>query len=144
MRKVFLFGRITRLRFLVSFAGLLYAMIDMAIQSQWSFQYILATLVSVIFVVWGIFWIYLLGIVINQKTNTVKLFLGLSEQTIHERQLHHVASMDVVKDGNMGMYFVIHYKTGGTERFYYKFYRLSIIEELQFKRIKRSLAKLTF
>lgn len=144
MKKVFLFGRLVRTAFLISFAFLAYAMIDMTIQSQFSVIYILLTLVVFIFILFGILWIYLLGIIINTKKNSVILILGLIDKNIHERMLNNIASLDVEKDSNLGMNFIINYRTGHSEKIHYKFYRVSIIEELQFNRIKKKLTKLTF
>ena len=144
MKKVFLFGRFVRIYFVLSLSFFTYAFVDMTIQSQFAIKYILMMLVVFIFVVFGILWIYSLGIVIDKKKNSAKLILGLSDRNIHERALSNIASIDVEKDGNLGMNFILHYNYGASEKLYYKFYRVSFVEEIQFKRIKKSLSKLKF
>lgn len=144
MKKIFLFGRLTRIAFIISLAFFAYAFVDMTIQSQFAVKYILMMLVVFVFVVFGLFWIYSLGIVIDKKKNSLILILGLTDRNIHERALNNIKSIDVVKDRNLGMNFILHYNYGTSEKLYYKFYRVSFVEEAQFKRIKKSLAKLKF
>ena len=144
MKKIFLFGRVTRIAFILSLAFFAYAFVDMMIQSQFAIKYILMMLAVFVLVFFGLLWIYSLGIVIDKKKNKLTLILGLSDRNIHERALSNIMSMDVEKDRNLGMYFILNYQYGASEKLYYKFYRISFIEEFQFKRIKKSLAKLKF
>ena len=144
MKKIFLFGRLTRIAFIISLAFYAYAFVYMTIQSQFAIKYILMMLVVFVFVVFGLLWIYSLGIVIDRKKNRLILILGLTDRNIHERALSNIESIDVVKDRNIGMNFILHYHHGASEKLYYKFYRVSFVEAVQFKRIKRSLAKLKF
>lgn len=142
MKKIFLFGRLTRIAFIISLAFLAYAMVDMTIQSQFSVKYILLTLVVFVLIVFALLWIYSLGVVVDKKKNNLKIILGLTFNNIHERALSNIASIDVVKDRNLGMNFILNYSYGASETIYYKFYRISFIEEIQFKRIKKSLTNL--
>ena len=142
MKKIFLFGRLTRIAFIISLAFFAYAMVDMTIRSQFSVKYILLTLVAFVFIVFALLWIYSLGIVVDKKKNRLQLILGLTFNNIHERVLSNIVSIDVVKDRNLGMNFILNYSYGTSERIYYKFYRISFIEEIQFKRIKKRLTKL--
>lgn len=142
MKKVFLFGRLVRIAFILSLSFFTYAFVDMTIQSQFAIKNILMMLVVFAFVVFALLWIYLLGIVIDKKKNRLILILGLTDRNIHERVLSNIKSIDVVKERNLGMNFILHYNYGTSEKLYYKFYRVSFIEEIQFKRIKKSLAKL--
>lgn len=142
MKKIFLFGRFTRIAFIISLTFFAYAMVDMTIQSQFSVKYILLTLVAFVFIIFALVWIYSLGIVIDKKENILKLILGLTFNNVHERTLNSIVSIDVVKDRNLGMNFIINYSHGTSEKIYYRFYRISFIEEIQFKRIKKRLAKL--
>ena len=98
MKKVFLFGRVTRIFFLVCLAFLLYAFTDMCVQSGFAFKSILLLLLAVVLVVFGLFWIYFPGIWIDRKNGKVKLMLGLSANYIHERELAHIVSLDVEKE----------------------------------------------
>ena len=117
-------------------------MVDMTIQSQFSVKYILLTLVAFVFIIFALLWIYSLGIVVDKKKNNLKLILGLTTNNIHERALSNIVSIDVVKDRNLGMNFVLNYSYGTSETIHYQFYRISFIEEIQFKRIKKSLTNL--
>ena len=144
MKKVFLFGRFVRIAFVLSLSFFTYAFVDMTIQSQFAIKYILMMLVVFVFVAFGLLWIYSLGIVIDKKKNSLTLIFGLTDRNIHKRALSNIASIDVEKDRNLGMNFILHYNYGASEKLYYKFYRVSFVEEVQFKRIKRSLAKLKF
>ena len=144
MKKVFLFGRFVRIAFILSLSFFTYAFVDMTIQSQFSIKCILMMLVVFTFVVFALLWIYSLGIVIDKKRNCLLLILGLTDKNIHKRALSNIKFIDVVKDRNLGMNFILHYNYGTSEKLYYKFYRVSFVEEAQFKRIKKSLAKLKF
>ena len=144
MKKVLLFGRATRIFFLVCLAFLLYAFIDMSVQSGFAFKSILLLLLAVVLVVFGLFWIYFPGIWIDRKNGKVKLMLGLSANHIHERELAHIVSLDVEKEANLGMHFIVNYRSGHSEKLFYRFYRVSFIEAMQFRRIKRELTGLKF
>jgi hypothetical protein len=144
MKKIFLFGRITRIFFLMSFGFLLYAFVDMCIQSEFAIKNVLFLLLVVLFVAFGVFWIYLPGVEIDRVNGKVKLILGLSSDHVYERIMDDIASLDVEKESNIGMHFIIRYKNGYSQKLLYRFYRVSFIEEIQFKRIKRELAKLKF
>ena len=74
----------------------------MTIQSQFAIKYILMMLVVFVFVVFGLLWIYSLGIVIDKKKNSVILILGLTDRNIHKRVLSNIESIDVVKDIGQG------------------------------------------
>lgn len=142
MKKIFLFGRLTRIAFVFSLACFAYAFVDMTIQSQFSVKYIILTLVVFALVIFGLLWIYALGVVVDKKKNSVMLIFGLSDKNIHSRALSSILSIDVEKDRNLGMNFILNYRNGDSEKLYYKFYRISFVEEIQFKRIKKSLNKL--
>lgn len=144
MKKVYLFGRITRILFLMCLGFLLYAFVDMCIQSDFAIKNILFLLLVVFFVAFGVFWIYLPGVKIDRVNGNVKLILGLSSDHIYERRMDDIASLDVEKEANIGMHFIIHYKSGYSQKMFYRFYRASFIEQMQFKRIKRELAMLKF
>lgn len=58
--------------------------------------------------------------------------------------MSNVESIDIEKELNLGFSFVIKYKDGYIERIKYKFYRISIIEEIQYNRLKRQLKNLKF
>ncbi len=144
MKKVFMFGRVTRIGFLLSFLFFMYAFVDMCLQSQFAIKNILMALAVFILVVVGTVWIYTLGVKVDRKTGRVKLILGLSEKNIHERMLDQIQYIDAEKHMNLGMYFIIQYKDGHSEKLYYQFYRASALGEVQFPRIKRQLAEIEF
>ena len=141
MKKIFLFGRLIRFFFIISFVFIIYAMIDMCITSGFQIKYILFTAIVLFFVIIGMLWIYSLGIVFDFKKNKFKLVLGLSNKNKYERILKNISSVDVVNDLNLGVEFIINYLDGSKEKIYYQFYRISFVENLQFKRLKRQLNK---
>ena len=144
MRKIFLFGRFVRICFIISFVFIIYAMFDMCLQSLFDIKYILLTLLVIIFVVFGLTWLYSLGLSINYKKDRLILILGLTKVNQYEKVLSNVESIDIEKELNLGFDFVIKYKDGYVERIKYKFYRISIVEEGQFKRLKRQINRLKF
>lgn len=144
MRKIFLFGRFIRICFIISFAFIIYAMFDMGFQSSFDIKYILLTLLVIIFVVFGLKWLYSLGLSINYKKDRLILIQGLTKVNQYERVLSNVKSIDIEKELNIGFTFVIKYKDGYIERIKYKFYRISIVEEGQIKRLKQQINKLKF
>ena len=121
---------------------LLYAFIDMCVQSGFAFKSMLLLLLVFVLAVFGVFLLYFPGVRIDRKNDKVKLMLGFSANDIHERELAHIASLDVEKEANLGIYFIVNDQSGHSERFFYRFYRVSFIEAMQFKRIKRELASL--
>ena len=144
MRKIFIFGRFVRICFIISFTFIVYAMFDMCFQSSFDIKYILFTLLVIIFVIFGLIWIYSLGLSINHKKDRLILVLGLTKANHYERDLSNVELIDIKKESNVGFNFVIKYKDGYVERIKYKFYRISIVEEQQFKRLKSQIKKLKF
>lgn len=144
MRKIFLFGRFVRICFIISFTFIIYAMFDMCFQSSFDIEYILITLLVIIFVVFGLIWLYSLGLCINHKRDRMILILGLTKANHYEKVLSNVESIDIEKELNLGFSFVIKYKDGYIERIKYKFYRISIIEDIQYNRLKRQLKNLKF
>ena len=144
MRKIFLFGRFVRICFIISFAFIIYAMFDMCLQSSFDIKYMLLTLLVVFFVVYGLIWIYSLGLRISYKKDRFILVLGLTKVNHYERVLSNVESIDIEKELNLGFSFIIKYKDGYIERIKYKFYRISIVEESQFKRLKKQINNMKF
>lgn len=142
MKKIFLFGRFIRIAFIISISFIIYAIIDMCIKSSFEFKNILFAIIVFIFAIFGLLFVYSLGIIINYKNNKFKLIVGLTKQNRYERELCDISSLDVEKVLNIGMNFIINYKNGHSERIYYKFYRISFVEESQFKRIKKQLSKI--
>ena len=141
MKKIFLFGRLIRIFSIISFIFIIYAMIDMCVISGFQIRYILLTAAVLFFVIIGMIWIYSLGIVFDFKKNKFKLILGLSNKNKHERILNSISSIDLVNDLNLGVDVIINYLDGHKEKIYYHFYRISFVEKLQFKRLKKQLNK---
>lgn len=72
------------------------------------------------------------------------LVLGLAKINHYEKVLSNIESIDIEKELNRGFSFVIKYKDGYIERIKYKFYRISIIEENQFRRLKKKINSIKF
>lgn len=140
MKKIYLFGRIVRMSFLISCIFLLYAMIEIAI-SQFDLKSLFLLVVSVCFVLVGLIWIYSLGIFIDKKNDKLKIVTGLSKTDRRERVLSNVISIDIEPKGDIGMIFIINYNYGSSEKIEYNFYRISLVEKAQYKRIQKQLSK---
>ena len=90
MRKIFLFGRFVRICFIISFAFIIYAMFDICFQSSFDIKNILLTLLVIIFVAFGLIWLYSLGLNINYKKDRLILVLGLTTDKHYERVLSNI------------------------------------------------------
>ena len=144
MKRIYLFGRIVRISFLISFIFLNYAFIDMYIQSNFSFKNLLLLIFIIAVTVWMMIWIYSMGLFIDRNNETLKLVTGFSKKETKVLALGNVSSIDVELNGNRGMNFIIYYKHDCVERIEYKFYRISIVEKLQYKRLKKQLNKIKY
>ena len=142
MKRIYIFGRVIRIAFLIAFAFLIYAFFDMYIQSSFSFFNLMLLLFVVAVAIYVLIWMYSFGIFIDNKNNTIKIITGFSSNNRRERSLSDIKSVDVELNGNIGMTFIIQYIYNSTERIEYKFYRISFLEKSQYKRIKKQLVQL--
>ena len=122
----------------------MYAIVDMSIQNEFEIKYILLTLFMIIIIFYRLLWIYYHGLLINRKTNKLKIVLGFSKENKFERNISVVQSLDIELVNNIGMNFIINYKNGYSEKIYYAFYRISFVEQAQFKRLKKSFNEIKF
>lgn len=141
MKRFLLFGWVIRLAFILSFIFISYAMIDMFIVSGYSLRYLFLLLVVFIFVIFAIVWIHSLGVFIDINNNMLKIQFGITMKNKHERVLSEISNLDIEKDLNIGINFIIKYKNGVTEKLYYKFYRISILEQIQFNALRKKLKR---
>lgn len=74
----------------------------------------------------------------------MKIVLGFSKENKFERNISVVQSLDIELVNNIGMNFIINYKNGYSEKRYYAFYRISFVEQAQFKRLKKSFNEIKF
>ena len=144
MERIYLFGRIYRIWFLISFMFINYAFIDMYIQSDFSFKNLLLLIFIIVVTIYSIVQSYSLGVFIDRNNDSLKLVTGLSKKDIKVLPLSAVSFIDVELIVNYGMNFIIHYRHGCIEIIEYKFYRISIVEELQYKRLKKQLNKVDY
>lgn len=93
-------------------------------------------------VVFSFVWMYSMGVFIDEKKNTVKIVTGFTKQDKFIRAFSSIDHIDVEPHGVLGMYFIIQYTNHSKERIYYQFYRIYIVEKLQYKRIKKQLSKI--
>ena len=142
MKKIFLFGRLVRICFIFSFVFIIYAMLDICFQSSFEFKYIFLTVLVLAFVVFGMIWIYSLGLCFNYKTDRLILILGITKDNHFERVLSNIEAIDIEKNLNIGFHFVLKHKNGYAEKIEYKFYRISFIEEAQYKRLTKQISKM--
>ena len=109
MKRIYIFGRVIRIPFLIVFAFLIYAFFDMYIQSNFSFFNLMLLLFVVAVAIYVLIWMYSFGIYIDNKSNTIKIIAGFSSNNRRERSLSDINSVDVELNGNIGMTFIIHY-----------------------------------
>ena len=142
MKRVYIFGRIVRISFLIAFAFLIYAFVDIYIESYFEFTYLLLLIIIVGIVIYGLIWIYSMGLFFDEKNNKLNIVAGFSKENRKERILSDVNSLDVELNDDLGMSFIINYKSNYTEKIGYKFYRISFLEQSQYKRIKKQLVRI--
>lgn len=141
MKRFMLFGWVTRLAFIVSFLFISYAMIDIYIISGYALKYLLLALVVIIFVIIGSVWIHSIGVFMDINNNKLKIQFGITTKNKHERKLSDISSLDIENDLNIGVNFIINYNSGAIEKIYYKFYRISFLEQIQFNALRKKLMK---
>ena len=141
MKRIYLFGRVIRISFLISCAFLLYGMVEIT-KNELNLKNLFLLACSICFVIVWMIWIYSLGIFIDQKNDRIKIVTGLSKKETRERILSNIESINVELNCDMGMNFIINYKHNCSEKIEYKFYRISFVEKSQYKRIKKQLSKL--
>ena len=142
MKRIYIFGRVVRIPFLLAFAFLIYAFVDMYIQSNYSFFNLMMLLFVLAVIVYGVIWMYSMGIFIDNRNNTIKIITGFSSDNRRERSLSDIKSIDAELNGNIGMTFLLNYNYDSTEKIEYKFYRISFVEKSQYKRIKKQLLQI--
>ena len=142
MKRIYIFGRVVRIPFLLAFAFLIYAFVDMYIQSNYSFFNLMMLLFVLAVIVYGVIWMYSMGIFIDNRNNTIKIITGFSSDNRRERALSDIKSIDAELNGNIGMTFLLNYNYDSTEKIEYKFYRISFVEKSQYKRIKKQLLQI--
>ena len=142
MKRIYIFGRVVRIPFLLAFAFLIYAFVDMYIQSNYSFFNLMMLLFVLAVIVYGVIRMYSMGIFIDNRNNIIKIITGISSDNRRERSLSDIKSIDVELNGNIGMTLLINYNYNSTEKIVYKFYRISFVEKSQYKRIKKQLLQI--
>lgn len=142
MKRIYIFGRVVRIPFLLAFAFLIYAFVDMYIQSNYSFFNLMLLLFVLAVIVYGMIRMYSMGIFIDNRNNAIKIITGISSDNRRERSLSDIKSIDVELNGNIGMTFLLNYNYDSTEKIEYKFYRISFVEKSQYKRIKKQLLQI--
>lgn len=142
MIRIYFFGRIIRISFLISFALLIYAMIYMYIQSNFDLKNLLLLVLVIIFVLCGLIWIYSMGVFVDSKKDKLRIVTGFLKSERIEKVLSNVVSVDVELRGDIGMDFIINYKYNSSDKIEYRFYRIAFVERLQYKRIKKQLSRI--
>lgn len=112
------------------------------VQNDFSFFNLFLLAISICFVVAWLIYTYSLGIFIDRETDKLKIVTGLSKKETTERVLSNIASIDIELNGDLGMTFIINYKYNCVEKIDYKFYRISSVEKIQYKRLKKQLNKI--
>ena len=141
MKRIYLFGRILRIFFLISCVFLIYIMFDI-VKNDFSFLNLFLLAISMCFVIVWLIYMYSLGVFVNYKNKTIKIVTGFLRGNSRERSLLDIKSVDIELNGDIGMTFIIEYNYNSTEKIEYKFYRISFVEKSQYKRIKKQLAQI--
>lgn len=142
MKKIYLFGRVVRISFLISFVFLIYVFIDIYIDSNFKLTNLFLLIIVVGIVIYGLVWIYSIGLFIDYKNNKIKINTGISKSNKVERLLSNIEGIDLELDGDLGMNFIIYHKDKYTEKIFYKFYRMTLLEKSQYKRLKKQIIKI--
>lgn len=142
MKKIYIFGFFTRIFMIASILFAIYLGIDNCLFNGINFQNISLITILSIFLLLVIYWQWTLGIFINKKRNTLIFSFYLNKSKNVERLINTIQSIKLEKKRNLGFNFIVNFKDGYKEEIFYSFYRVSFIEEIQIKRIKRKLTKL--
>ena len=140
MKKIFLFGILTRIFIIISFTFLTYAMIDTCFYSKFQLKDVILTIVAIIFTIICLLWIHTLGIIFDFKNNKLRLILGLLPNAKYERVLSNISNIDVAKNGSLGICFVVKYTNGEKEDFY--FYDRYSFNGILSKRLNKKIQKI--
>ena len=116
----------------------------MYIQSDFSFRNLLLLIFIIVVAIWMIVWIYSIGVFIDRNNDSLKLVTGLSKKDRKVLVLSNVSFIDVELNGDLGMNFLIYYRHNCMEKIEYKFYRISVVEKSQYKRLKKQLNKIKY
>ncbi len=143
MKRIYLFGRIVRLSFLISSIFVIYAFVDNLL-SEFSFKNLFLLFLAITLVISTLIWIYSKGFFIDRKNNKLKIILGYLKNERKEIYLSDIDSIDVELTVYVGMVFTINYNNNSSEKMQYTFYRVPFFQKLQYKRIKKQLSKIKY
>ena len=115
---------------------------DICLRSGFAFIDLMILIACVCLVVFGIYYMYSMGIFADYKRNRLRIVTGLLARDRMEVALSGVESIDVSLDRNRAMIFTIHYTYNRKETVEYTFFRISFVGKWQYRRIKKELDKL--
>ena len=141
MKRIYIFGCLTRIFMLFSFLFVISLGIYSIIINVGNYiANIIAVCILFAFLVFAIYWQWTTGIFVKKDMLVFSLDLGKSKNNV--RPISGIKSVEIEKEKHIGFNFIVTYKDGGKEKFFYKFYRVSFFEAIQYKRIQKKLIKL--
>ena len=120
----------------------IYLGINDCIINRSNFKNISLITILFVFLLLVIYWQWTLGIFINKKRKILVFSFYMNKSENIERLISDIKSIELEKEKNLGFNFIVSFKDGYKEKIFYRFYRISFIEEIQFKRIRKELIKL--
>ncbi len=102
---------------------------------------ILYLALALIYLIASTAWTHVPGIMIRPDKDRMILMLGYTKKNQHERELSTIQRIDIDRMKGFGFYFIIKHESGYVEQKLFRFGRFSLIEEMQYKRLKRELGK---
>ncbi len=142
MKRVFILGRAVRFVFLLLSALVICVLSDICLRSGFAFIDLMILIACVCLVVFGIYYMYSMGIFADYKRNRLRIVTGLLARDRREVALSGVESIDVALDRSRAMIFTINYTYNRKETVEYTFFRISFVGKWQYRRIKKELDKL--
>lgn len=142
MKRIYIFGFFTRIFMIISVLFAIYLGINDCMINGTNFKNIALITILFLFLLLMIYWQWTLGIFANLKSGKLIFSFYMNKSKNIERLISDIKSIEVEKEKNLGFNFIVSFKNGYKEKIFYRFYRISFIEEIQFKRIRKRLIKL--
>ena len=138
-KRIFIYGIGARLSFLLSALFVIWLVIWAGIHL--SENVILYLAFALIYLLASTVWTHVPGIMIRPDKNRMIFMLGYTKKNQHERELSTIQRIDIDRMKGFGFYFIIKHESGFVEQKLFRFGRFSLIEEVQYKRLKKELEK---
>ena len=140
MKRIYIFGLFTRIFMIVSILFVIYLGVDNCVKVGMHIDNITVIVIMFVFLIFIVYWQWAVGIFV--KGDRLLFLFHLRKGERYERSICNIQSIELRKEKNRGFNFKIAYKNGTQEELFYRFYRISFVESIQYRRIQKKLIKL--